>query len=152
MAFVVQLGVTKDPKNKISKTFTNVESYNCVVKSTDGVNIMTPELSISTGTVVGKNYAHIPDFNRYYFIKSATVNPNGIWTVVLDEDVLMSNRFDLYNSTAKLARSADYRNLYLPDSQLPVTKRTLTFTRPFPNSPFDGRAHGGIITIAGPKG
>lgn len=150
MSFVVRLGICSDPKNKITKTISNTSNYGCIVKDESGINIMSPVVSIRTSdSIVDKNYAYIPDFNRYYYISNVEVAPNGIWTLTLKEDVLMSWRTHINNSEGLLARSYNYQNLYMPDSMLPVTSRTQTWSRVFPNSPFNGTVDGAIVTIVG---
>lgn len=151
MSFVVKFGVCKDPVNKISKSMSDVTEFQCTVKKSEGVNVMTPVILLNTDAIVNFNYCYIQDFKRYYYIKSININNTGLWEVELNEDVLMSNKTQILNSRAKLARSADYRNYYLQDSKLPVTNKKLISTRKFPNSAFDGNAHGAIATILGPQ-
>ena len=149
--FPVKFGTCTDPVNKISKTMSNVTEFQCTVKKSEGVNVMTPVILLNTADIVNYNYCYIPDFKRYYYIKSININNTGLWEVELNEDVLMSNKTQILNSRAKLARSADYRNYYLPDSKLPVTNKKIISTRKFPTSAFDGNAHGAIATILGPQ-
>lgn len=150
MSFVVRLGICSDPKNKISKTIRNTSDYDCIVKNEGGINIMNPVVSITTSdAIVDKNYAYIPNFNRYYYVSNAEVAPNGIWTLTMKEDVLMSWKTDINNSEGLLARSYNYQNLYMPDSMLPVTSKTQTWAQVFPDSPFDGTVDGAIVTVIG---
>lgn len=150
MGFIVKLGVCKDPVNKISKTMSNVTEFQCTVKKSEGINVMTPVILLNTSDIVNYNYCYIPDFKRYYYIKSININNTGLWEVELNEDVLMSFKTGILASTAMLARSTTHRNYFLKDVSLPVTDKTLTWTREFPNSPFDGETHGAVVTIAGP--
>lgn len=150
MAFTATFGVSNDPKNKISKSVTNTVSYTCTVKDEGGINVMTPSLLVSAGDdIVSKNYVYIPNFKRYYFIASLNAGPNGLWLCDLKEDVLMSFKTGIMASDVMLNRSADFRNYFLQDNILPVTNRTLTWTRVFPNSPFKGSVNGAIVTILG---
>lgn len=150
MGFNVTFGVSNDPKNKISKTITSQVTYNCEVNNVDGIDIMHPILMVQAGgDIVTKNYVYIPDFNRYYFIASNTAGPNGIWKVELKEDVLMSFKSGILNSDIFLTRSDDFRNYFLQDNLLPVTNKTLTWTRLFPNTPFKGQVSGAIVTVLG---
>ena len=158
MAFTIQLGVCRDPKNKLNKTITDVASYDCTVKraggtgAVGGINVMAPTVVLKAGDeVFTKNFAYIPNFNRYYFVSSIAVAPNGMYTLTLTEDVLMSWRDDIKNCEVMLSRSADFRNYYLVDERLPITQRTLVWNKVPDSSPFDGQAHGAIITILGPQ-
>lgn len=150
MGFIVKLGVCSDPVNKISKIMTNVTDFDCIVKKVEGINIMNPTILVNS-SVVDFNYCYIPDFKRYYYIKSVNIAPNGIFEVELNEDVLMSWKNYINNSKAMLKRSADFRNYYLADRSMPVTNKTLTWTKEFPNTPFDANSHGAIVTILGPN-
>lgn len=46
--------------------------------------------SIAIGDLVRSNYAYIPEFGRYYYIRECTHFRNHLWTVDLHCDVLMS--------------------------------------------------------------
>lgn len=162
MAFTIQLGVCRDPKNKLNKTITDVASYACTVKRAGGtgavgvggggINVMVPTVVLKAGDeVFTKNFAYIPNFNRYYFVSSIAVAPNGMYTLTLTEDVLMSWRDDIKNCEVMLSRSADFRNYYLVDERLPITQRTLVWNKVPAGSPFDGQAHGAIVSILGPQ-
>lgn len=164
MAFTIQLGVCRDPKNKLNKTMSDVVTYTCTVKrestvspylgSThmEGINVMTPQVCLKAGDdIFTKNFAYIPNFHRYYFVQKIEIAPNGICTIDLSEDVLMSWRDDIKACEVQLARSADFRNYYLYDNRLPITQQTIVTTKIPDVSPFDGLAHGAIVTIAGPN-
>lgn len=151
MGFTVKLGVCTDPVNKIKKKMANTIDINCTVKDTEGINIMNPTLIFSDVNVIDYNYCYIPNFKRYYYVKSVNFTRNNYIELELTEDVLMSFKPDILNSECMLARSTTYRNYFIKDSRLPVTNKTLTWTREFPNSPFDGGTHGALVTIIGPN-
>ena len=164
MAFTLQLGVCKDPKNKINKTMSDATTYNCKVKKhiqtspmggaamMEGINIITPQLVLQGGDeILSKNYAYIPNFNRYYFVHDIELSPNGMYTVSLVEDVLMSFKEDILNCEVMLARSADFCNYYLKDDRLPVTQQTLTWNKPFSATPFKEKSFDAIVTFLGPS-
>lgn len=164
MAFTIQLGICRDPKNKLNKTMSDVTGYDCVVKREttispytgathmEGINVMTPQVTLKAGDeIFTKNFAYIPNFRRYYFVQKIEIAPNGLYTLDLTEDVLMSWRDDIKACEVMLSRSADFRNYYLYDSRLPITQQTIVTTKIPDVSPFDGLAHGAIVTIAGPN-
>ena len=151
--FNVTMGICNDPVNKISKTINSQKIYECVVKNENGVNIMNPTLILKYFDI-GYNYCFISDFKKYYYVKSININRNGLYEIELKEDVLMSNKEGIMNSTARLSRSADYRNFYLVDNKMPVTNKKIINTIPFRDSSgpvFDGEIHGIIATILGPQ-
>ena len=158
------MGVCRDPKNKLNKTMSDVVTYACTVKrestvspylgSThmEGINVMTPQVCLKAGDdIFTKNFAYIPNFHRYYFVQKIEIAPNGMYTLTLTEDVLMSWRDDIKNCEVMLSRSADFRNYYLVDERLPITQRTLVWNTVPDSSPLDGQTHGAIITILGPQ-
>lgn len=147
--FTIELGICKERKDKISKSFSGTV-YNCKVNKSTGIDIMNPVVVVLTDANLSNvNYAYIAEFSRYYYVTDISVGPDGLWQITLHEDVLMSNKDEILASKVQLARSADFRNYYLSDPRLPVTSKTLTWTRVFPNTPFDGQSHGAIVTVAG---
>lgn len=165
MAFSVSLGRCSDPKNKLVKGMSDVVSYQCTVKGhiqvnpaggvggVSGINVINPVIIIKgDNSILSKNYAYIPDFGRYYFVHDVEITPNGIYTLTLIEDVLMSWASDIKNCDVMLSRSADFRNYYLKDDRLPVTNRTLTWNKAFSKSPFKANsASDAIVTFIGPS-
>lgn len=164
MAFIVELGVCRDPKNKISKTMTGAVKYSCTVKRhvqviptggvvpMEGINVISPQIILhGNNDVLKKNYAYIPDFGRYYFVHNVEIAPNKMYTLSLVEDVLMSFKDEILQCEVELARSADFRNYYLTDDRLPVTQRSLTWNKAFDKTPFTERKLDAIVTFIGPS-
>ena len=163
MAFLIQLGVCNDPKNKINKVLRNPVNYQCNVKKhvsvvptggvvpMEGINIVSPQLILKGDTsLLSKNYAYIPDFRRFYFVSNVEVAPSNIYTLSLTEDVLMSFRDEILKCEAMLSRSADFRNYYLHDDRLPITQQTLTWNHAFSDTPFREKNFDAIVTFLGP--
>lgn len=61
----------------------------------DSCSLIEPIINIENNDVVRFNYAYIPDFQRYYFIRKVTSLRKGMWTVELEVDPLMSFKGDL---------------------------------------------------------
>lgn len=148
---LIQLGTCSDPPNKIQKSPKFTASLECQLNMPDGCSIMNPHVRFVDVDVTSYNYAYIPDWRRYYYMKDISSFRNNCYDVSLKEDLLMSNRLDILNSKGELRRSADFRNYYLPDSHLPVTGRTLTWTEIFPNSPFTSDVPGVLVSVYGDK-
>lgn len=53
-------------------------------------SILVETDSIAIGDLVRSNYAHIPEFGRYYYIRECTHFRNHLWVVDMHCDVLMS--------------------------------------------------------------
>lgn len=61
----------------------------------DSCSLIEPIINIENNDVVRFNYAYIPDFQRYYFIRKVTSLRKGIWTIELEVDPLMSFKGDI---------------------------------------------------------
>ena len=61
----------------------------------DSCNLIEPVINIQNESVIRYNYAYIPDFKRYYFIKKITSLRKGLWTIGFEVDPLMSFKGDI---------------------------------------------------------
>ena len=55
----------------------------------DSCSLIEPVINIESSNVLRFNYAYIPDFQRYYFVKEITNLRKNIWTLELEVDPLM---------------------------------------------------------------
>ena len=71
------------------------------------VDILNPIISLAAAQPpITYNYAYIPDFGRYYFVKSWEL-VNDLWYVYMTCDVLASWKAPIGNSTLYITRAAD---------------------------------------------
>ena len=71
------------------------------------VDILNPVISLAAAQPpITYNYAYIPDFGRYYFVKSWEL-VNDLWYVYMTCDVLASWKTPIGNSTLYITRAAD---------------------------------------------
>ena len=98
----------------------------------DATNLYTPTLIFKTGNWTSSgdiknpmeyNYCYIPDFKRYYFIRTWSWIL-GRWECSLEIDVLGSHKSAIGDTTAYVLRSASEYNSYLIDTKYP-TKSTM---------------------------
>ena len=61
----------------------------------ESCNLIEPVINIQNESVIRYNYAYIPDFKRYYFIKKITSLRKGLWTIEFEVDPLMSFKGDI---------------------------------------------------------
>lgn len=61
----------------------------------DSCSLLEPIINIENSNVLRFNYAYIPDFQRYYFVKEITNLRKNIWTLELEVDPLMSFKGDI---------------------------------------------------------
>ena len=81
---------TGSEPNKINKTLS--AGYSMTGTLREETNVVTPDILIEIDNPTGYNYAYIPDFGRYYFIREMRSIRNGLWRISLKVDVLMSFR------------------------------------------------------------
>ena len=100
-------------------------TYNCTLIQPCGV--MSPQIQLEIGQTnpVEYNYAYIPDFKRYYFIRDWSWD-RGIWTATMAVDVLASFKEDIGNSFQYVLRAAAESNGFITDTVYPGTA---TFTK-----------------------
>ena len=129
---------------------------------TPNTDVVHPTIKVnSTRLNSDCNYCYIDGaFSRYYYIKTWKAE-NGYITMDLEEDVLMTYRRDLMNSTAIVKRvdnivqngawkypSGAKPNFYLQDDTLPLNAYTNVRTKKFPNG-FNSNAQTFFLNIAG---
>ena len=87
-------------------------------------NVIRPQIRLSTGRIGNHtNYVYLSDLNRFYYIKSWTMD-NGYITMDLEVDVLMSFRKYLMECPAMIKRNEMHHNRYIPDEQRKIFAAT----------------------------
>ena len=96
-------------------------SFDCVLKDTSGVINPTIALKLDMSfNVSAYNYAYIPDFERYYFVREWTWE-RGLWVASLDVDVLATYKAQIGVSTQYVLRSSFASNGKILDTIYPTT-------------------------------
>ena len=109
----VTLYKTTSDKRALNKTLVDGRTFD--VALLDGNDsILTPRLIIGVD-VSAYNYVHIPDFNRYYYIKNVDVLDNRRFCCNCEVDVLMSFAADIKKLTVVSGKAATNYNKHLPD-------------------------------------
>lgn len=93
----------------------------------DAVGVESPVITVNA-TITAGNYAYVPDFGRYYYIRSKNVIRKDLTELQLDVDVLMSYGAQIRTLPIIASRSAQRAaddqsagwNAYLSDPQQPV--------------------------------
>jgi hypothetical protein len=70
-------------------------------------NILTPTLKIRSDKLFDYNYCYIPEFKRYYFVKSVTAEfgDNTVYNVQMTVDVLQTYKDNILQSTGTITES-----------------------------------------------
>lgn len=101
-------------------------------------SIMSPELLLHyVPQIISYNYMHIPLWQRYYFIKDITMIPAGRCVITAYEDVLMSNKDEIYNLSCNITRQENMRNKLIVDDKYPAEIMSTLTTIKFNRSPFN---------------
>ena len=122
---IVELYNTKDSNNVINKTKTDLISYN--IKFKDVADIQNPTIILRSETPIKNNYAYIPDFDRYYFIDSISIQPNNIYHLNLTVDVLESFKDDILNSMGSITRKENSNKYYDNDYMNEIRKEHIIY-------------------------
>lgn len=129
----LRLYYTNDENNKINKTLTN--ALLLVGTMRDSSSIINPVILVEGANFDGFNYAYIPQFDRYYFIKNIINYRNNLWILELECDVLMSFKSSILNMNCILIETEQTgADRYLANSRVWVSKvKDKTDIISFPN-------------------
>ena len=127
---IVKLYKTLSEDNKLDKELTLVRevNINLLIRS----NVTAFDFSLS-GNTVDINYMYIPDFGKYYFLKSPTFERNGYTSYRAVEDVLMTYKAQIRQESGIIFRQENEGNLYIADNTFPTENRNKTFFKKFQN-------------------
>ena len=94
----------------------------------DSCNLIEPVINIQNESVIRYNYAYIPDFKRYYFIKKITSLRKGLWTIEFEVDPLMSFKGDILVLQVVVDKqsSDSIGDEYIDDGSLVADNNTFT--------------------------
>ena len=122
---------TKNANNDLNKTIS--DKVELVGALRDSSSIIAPSILIQSNPI-GYNYAYIPEFGRYYYIKNITAFRKGAYIVDLKCDVLMSFREEILHMSGVVSRLTDGDDYATRDIK---TKCLETHRRlDFPETPF----------------
>ena len=132
----LQIGQTRDEKNKLDKSFTASVTLNGEL--TTESNVVSPSIIVNyDADYLSCNYCYIPEWNRYYFITEITVEGKTM-TLHLHCDVLKSFSTDIKSSRATITRS-NRGNVNIADPRAKATERTIVQYRAL-GTPFKSAA------------
>lgn len=116
----IKLYHNSSPTNKIGKTLNSELTLTGSLR--DSSKITEPSIMIEASSVSGYDYAYIPEFDRYYFIKEKTSYRTGLWILSMEVDVLETYATDIKALDCIIEATEKYRgDTYLADSNSWVT-------------------------------
>ena len=84
----ITLCVNTSEKSKIGKNLTSMNVFSGTLR--EETSVTAPVVLMELENPSGYNYAHIPEFGRYYFIRDMVSVRKGLWRVSMQVDVLES--------------------------------------------------------------
>lgn len=149
MSFYIHLKNNTEPYNKINKNTDSMTTLTLSGELTDASTIVDPVILVEyNGALTGFNYAHIPEFGRYYFIKNVESVHNGLWSIEMHTDVLKSFSNAILNSPAIVSRSSSNFNMLLNDDHYFTQENPYIFTKEFPSG-FDTSTASYVLALVG---
>ena len=107
---LITLYNNSSPTNKITKSITPVLDIIGTLRGE--ADIVNPTIRIYTPNLPYFNYAYIPKFGRYYYLRNVRAVRNDMFDITLHSDPLMS--FDLSNVSGVVIETQNGGNNYLP--------------------------------------
>lgn len=114
MAITVTLYSFTKRENSTKRPSSGGTDYSCTLL--DDTSLMNPTFKIESGSnPVGKNYCHVSDFNRYYFINDVS-SYQGFWYISCTCDVLATFKSQIGSESHYVLRSASSYDEYISDN------------------------------------
>lgn len=132
---------TTNANNDLNKTIS--DKVELVGALRDASSIIAPSILIQSNPI-GYNYAYIPEFGRYYYIKNITAFRKGAYIIDLKCDVLMSFKDEILNMSGIVSRLTTGSPYVQRDILCKVTETHKRID--FPTTPFT--RNGTYILIA----
>lgn len=132
---------TTNANNDLNKTIS--DKVELVGALREASSIIAPSILIQSNPI-GYNYAYIPEFGRYYYIKNITAFRKGAYIIDLKCDVLMSFKDEILNMSGIVSRLTTGSSYVQRDVLCKVTETHKRID--FPATPFT--RNGTYILIA----
>lgn len=129
---LIELYTTASPRKTLNKSLSNKKELTGTLRAQSSV--MSPVFTIEdNGSVVGYNYAYIPDFRRYYYIKEITAVRTNLFELALEVDVLKTYNYQIRGNRAIIDRTqaGATANVYIENSTVVNTTQEETATYNF---------------------
>lgn len=120
----VEFYKTTDNARTVNKTLQLNKTINIIFR--EAVDEQAPFIIMNKSNVIGSNYVHIPDFNRYYFISKIENYTASLVRIYLTTDLLMTYKDIILNSPVQI--TATEKPSYLSGSlptQSTISKRVV---------------------------
>lgn len=126
---IINLYNNESPANKINKSITLLTALNGELRGE--TNVVNPIVRVYATTFPAFNYAAIPAFDRYYYLRDVRQVRTDIWELSLESDPLMS--FDLSDVSGVLVEGKNGGSDYLEHRHFVRNVKTKTNILNFSN-------------------
>ena len=148
MSVTVTLYSFTKRENSTKQPISGGTDYSCIMM--DDTSLMNPTFKLSIASnPIGKNYAYVADFNRYYFITDISTYQN-FWYISCTCDVLASFKTEIGTGSHYVLRSASDSDGNISDTMYPAKINSVGSTT-FPSSqPMSwANGHSYVIGVVG---
>lgn len=126
---IINLYNNESPANKISKNITLITALSGELRGE--TNVVNPIVRVCVTAFPAFNYARIPEFARYYYLRDVRQIRTDIWELALESDPLMS--FDLSDVAGVLVEGQSGGSDYLEHRHFVRNVKTKTNILNFAN-------------------
>lgn len=132
----ITLYINNSEINRIGKNLTNAFTLSGTLR--EQTNVIEPDILITMGNPTEFNYAYIPAFKRYYFIKDITSVRNDLWRLHLVVDTLETYKTEILNCSCILDSTNETGlDRYLTGGNWVAKVKDKTEIKKFPNGLLD---------------
>ena len=127
------LMVNNSEREALTKSLTTLETLTGSLRNQS--SIIDPVIEVTgivSATVTSCNYAYIPEFGRYYFVKNIISIRANVWVIQCHVDVLGTYATQIKAQTAVVRRQENLWNLYLDDGIFKTYQNPKIITKAFP--------------------
>lgn len=125
----ITLYSTSSPAKTVTKQLSNAKQCTGAFRGRDNPSDRNPVIVIegARNTLNSYNYAYIPDFGAYYFIREKNAVSANTTELIMKKDVLMTFDAGIRNQSAIINRqaSSSYSDVDLDDEMLVVKRSEL---------------------------
>lgn len=117
--------------NRLERTFNDAVTLTGELR--DAMNVIDPDIYVEFNSAyLTKNYAYLPDFNRYYYFRQPPSVDGKRMMLHLHADALYNYRDLILKSDCIAERSSSNYNLYLEDDAIMKASGYDYFSRSLP--------------------
>ena len=134
MALTLRLYYTSSPSNKINKVLTlkSGKLINLKSRPKDFNELDIDYIGTAGSNAIDFNYAHLVDYNLYFFVKMLPSNIGNNHNILhLELDPLMTYKSQILGLNVITKRNTNNYNVYLNDENQKITEQTKQFYHTF---------------------